>query len=243
MADLAAATDALPNVDLATDDWPYLYLSRPGIPQPYRTTVPLLVACSAGLILLLLRGAPRPLRQRPASMLYFAAMGAGFMLLETKCITELSLLFGSTWKVNAFVISAVLLTILAANLTAQRWQLSAARWPFPLLFALLVANWSMPPGFFLRLPPAAAGGAASLFFALPIFAAGVLFARRFRAEPDPDRALGCNLIGAMVGGFAEYLSMALGIRFLYLLALAAYAVAWGADRSARLTDPGQAARS
>lgn len=221
-----------PDIVLASDDWPYLYLSRPSMPEPYRSTVPLLVAFSTVLVLGLVLTARRVAPPRPARMTYFLALGAGFMLLETKCITELSLLFGSTWKVNAFVISAVLITILAANLVAARWPLEGARWPFPLLIALLLANRALPPGFFLSLPRATAGASASLFFALPIFAAGLLFARRFKVEPEPDRALGYNLIGAMVGGFCEYLSMVYGIRFLYLLAIAAYLGAWAADRLA-----------
>jgi hypothetical protein len=37
------------------------------------------------------------------------------MLLETKGVTELSLLFGSTWVVNAVVIAAFLFMGLLAN--------------------------------------------------------------------------------------------------------------------------------
>ena len=34
-------------------------------------------------------------------------MGAAFLLIETRSVTELSLLFGSTWLVNAAVFGAV----------------------------------------------------------------------------------------------------------------------------------------
>ncbi|MGZ5061610.1 MAG: hypothetical protein ACXWBL_02890 [Usitatibacter sp.] len=34
-------------------------------------------------------------------------LGAGFMLLETRAVTELSLLFGSTWVVNTSVFAGV----------------------------------------------------------------------------------------------------------------------------------------
>ena len=39
---------------------------------------------------------------------HFFFLGAAFFLLETKSITELALLFGSTWIVNAAVIAAIL---------------------------------------------------------------------------------------------------------------------------------------
>src|ERR1035441_660951 len=43
-------------------------------------------------------------------------LGAGFMLLETKAVVHMALIFGSTWIVNAVVFSAVLVMILLANL-------------------------------------------------------------------------------------------------------------------------------
>ena len=39
-------------------------------------------------------------------------MGTSFMLVETASIARLSLLFGSTWLVNAFVISTIMVMIL-----------------------------------------------------------------------------------------------------------------------------------
>jgi hypothetical protein len=38
--------------------------------------------------------------------------------------------------------------------------------------------------------------------------------------------MAANLLGAMAGGLLEYNSMYFGFRFLYLLAMALYAVAW-----------------
>ncbi len=40
-------------------------------------------------------------------------LGAGFMLLETKGVVHLALLFGSTWVVNSIVFFAILVVILA----------------------------------------------------------------------------------------------------------------------------------
>ncbi len=71
----------------------------------------LFLAFSLGL---LRRNVPMP-NLANAENLHLFLLGAGFMLLETKAITELSLLFGSTWIVNAVVITAFLVMGLLAN--------------------------------------------------------------------------------------------------------------------------------
>ena len=43
-------------------------------------------------------------------------LGAGFMLLETKGVVHMALLFGSTWIVNSIVFAAILLMALLGNL-------------------------------------------------------------------------------------------------------------------------------
>jgi hypothetical protein len=42
------------------------------------------------------------------------------MLLETKRVTHMALLFGSTWVVNSFVFFAILVMILLSNLFVLR---------------------------------------------------------------------------------------------------------------------------
>ena len=71
-------------------------------------------------------------RVRPNWHMFF--MGAGFMLLETKGVVHLALLFGSTWLVNSIVFFAILVMILCSNL----WVLAvrpARLWPYYLLLA------------------------------------------------------------------------------------------------------------
>jgi hypothetical protein len=50
---------------------------------------------------------------------HFFLLGAGFLLLETRAITQLSLLFGSTWVVSAVVIGAFLCMALLSNLLEE----------------------------------------------------------------------------------------------------------------------------
>jgi hypothetical protein len=57
---------------------------------------------------------------------------------------------------------------------------------------------------------------------LPILFAGIIFSTTFRDTPAPSAAFGANLIGAMVGGFCEYLVMAVGNHQLSMLVMVAY---------------------
>lgn len=96
---------------LATDEWPFLY--------PADRSIPGSILVVSALFLLSEWMALRKIglggwRTSP-SYLHFFFLGAGFLLLETKAITELSLLFGSTWIVNSVVIGAFLLMALLSN--------------------------------------------------------------------------------------------------------------------------------
>ena len=57
---------------------------------------------------------------------------------------------------------------------------------------------------------------------LPIFFAGLIFSSTFRESQDPSFSFGSNLLGAMVGGFVEYLGMITGTKALLLLVLLFY---------------------
>jgi SAM-dependent methyltransferase len=209
-----------PSVRVPTDDWPFLYL-RPG-------SFPYVYAIVLGAILLTSWLAIRKAYKfstpgGPVRIdLVFFLMGMAFLLLETRMVTALSLLFGSTWIVNASVFSGILLTAFLANLLVARW--SPARitlWYLPLALSL-IAIWSVAPGRLNRLPLLERGIAAGVLYALPVAFAGVVFSSLLRVSRDPTRALGSNLLGAVLGGVLEYSSMLLGLRSLVLLALGLY---------------------
>ena len=59
----------------------------------------------------------------------------------------------------------------------------------------------------------------------PILCAGLLFGSAIKHSTSLARDYGTNLLGAMVGGVAEYLSLATGFRFLLLIVAAFYIAA------------------
>jgi hypothetical protein len=143
-------------------------------------------------------------------------------LLETKSITEIALILGSTWIVNAVVIAAILTMIVAANMLVERFALSDSRPYYALLVAALALNFFVPVGSVLGLPLVWRIISASGAQAIPLFFAGLIFAITFRRTEAPAIALGSNLLGAVFGGILEYTSLVLGVRSLYILAMALY---------------------
>jgi len=62
-------------------------------------------------------------------------------------------------------------------------------------------------------------------FSIPVFFAGLLFASEFRDAASPSAALGANILGAVVGGLLENVSLLVGMRALLLVALGLYCLA------------------
>jgi hypothetical protein len=206
-------------IALPSDDWPYLYMPQPGLPRHYLAFMAM-VALSGGLSLLLLPRGSRTIR------LPYFFLGAAFFLLETGNVVALSLLYGSTWVVNVTVFSTILLLVLLGTL-ARAWL---PRLPLPPVFALLFAGllvgWLTPPAALFAIEaPLLRGVLAGLVFLSPVFFASLIFAHLIKDERDLPRAYGSNLLGAVVGGGLEYVSLAVGIKVLFLIAAAFYVLA------------------
>ena len=215
----------------ARDDYPFLYLRTRGIPSLYLTTLALILA--AALIGVRVFGGPF---RRMAGFADLFFMGAAFLLLETKNVVQFALLFGTTWFVNALVFGGILVAVLAAIEVARRLPPIRPGVLYSVLFTTLAVAWAIPPDRLLslawevRLPAAIA-----LAFA-PVFCANVIFAARFRSVASSTVALGANLIGAMVGGVLEYVSLITGYRALLLVIAGLYACAFVADRRRRTSE-------
>jgi hypothetical protein len=145
----------------------------------------------------------------------------GFLLLETKSITDCTLYFGATWLVTVIVVTGVLLMVMAANLIAVRMKEFSLGMYAPLFIALALL-FLVPREQVLGIAFSGRLLWALLVVPLPVFFAGIIFSTTFRQAAVPSAAFGSNLIGAMVGGFCEYLAMAVGSLRLSALVAAAY---------------------
>jgi SAM-dependent methyltransferase len=216
LADVEArARDQVP-----TDDWPFLYLLNPTVPTLNLRGIAVMAVCSLGVLYWF---AP-PRRVRPNWRMFF--LGAGFMLLETKGVVHLALLFGSTWIVNSIVFFAILVMILLSNLYVLLVRPTSV-WPYYLLVAAsLITGSLIPIDAFLSLQGPARVLASCAIVFVPVFFAGIVFATTFRDSRQPDIDIGSNIAGAMAGGLSEPLSLMIGFGNLLLVALILYGCSW-----------------
>jgi len=224
-----------PNTLLATDHWPFLYLQSRTIPTAIWTVLALFLYSAFTVLERLV-----PFRQMAGRQgLHLFFLGAGFMLLETKGVTELSLLFGSTWIVNSVVVAAFLIMAIVANAFVMFRPFSRTV-AYCMLFAVLLISMVVPYSLFAALPATAKVIASATLAALPVLFSGLIFSRSFRDVANPSQALGINLLGAVVGGVLENLVMVGGTPLLGILALLLYGLSaaflFKSPGSATITD-------
>lgn len=200
-----------------TDDWPQLYLKEAKIsPEVWKS---MLIMGGLSLIILI-AFAPKGQGMMPNGRMFF--LGAGFMLLETKGVVHMSLLFGSTWITNSVVFFAILVMILLANLFVTLAKPNNLFVYYVLLFAALVVNALVPMSYFLTLPDVWKTVASCTVVFLPVFFAGVIFTTSFRDSVRPDVDFGWNVAGVILGALSENFSMMLGFNYMIFIAIGFY---------------------
>lgn len=144
------------------------------------------------------------------------------MLLEAQIVSKMALLFGTTWVVNAVVVSGLLCLIVGANLVygaLPRIPLSIA---YAGLFLSLALMYAVPlqklffESWMLR------GVVATLILCTPVFFAGIIFISSFARAGFRGSALGSNLFGSLIGGLLESSSLWFGLKSLTVIAALLY---------------------
>jgi spermidine synthase len=236
--------DQASSSQLTTDDWPFLYVKDRLIPDLTIRSMLMLGGLGIAMVLLFMpkaspkasaKGSPEGRGGLRINIRMFF-LGAGFMLLETKAVVQMALLFGSTWLVNSAVFFSALLLILCANLYVLKVPSVRLNLSYAALLASLAVSVLVPFDIFLS------GGIVwryvlpSLLALGPMLFAGIIFARSFRDEPHPEHAFGSNIAGSMIGGLAEQFSTLLGFQHLLVLALCFYLLStWTPTLRARLS--------
>jgi len=202
------------SIEPARDDWPFLYLRERSLPRHYGITLLLILFVSTVVVMATLKG------ESGRWSWQFFLLGAGFMLLESKSIIQFALLWGSTWVVASLAIASVLAMALVANYVVASTEIRRPWLVGLTLVGLLGLNFLIPIGSI----PFDSRIVESLFYAVlmfsPILCAGLLFGSAIKRSTSLARDYGTNLLGAMVGGVGEYLSLMTGFRvLLFLIAL------------------------
>ena len=252
-ASIAANLEPYPPADVKvvesaiTDDWPFLYLAVEPLGLLIYVLM-LLVSVVVPVLLLVLGKDDVKISKPDWGVMFF--LGLGFMLMETKSITQLSLLYGATWVVSSAVILFVLIFAFAANTLATAREFKSIGWVYSCLVVSLVV------GYFWQIP--AVGAEHPMFDAListaiaclPVFFGSFIFSVCFKRATNNVVYLSANLIGVAIGGLTENICMFTGIKALGLVAMIVYGAAYvcwriglrsaakdkGADATAKVSD-------
>jgi len=206
-------------VRVSTDDWPFLYLNPHVIPWPYILILTIIII---GTVIAVRWAYGSNLSGNEFNGAMFC-MGVAFLLLQTRGVTSMALLLGSTWVVNSAMFTGVLLMLWLATILVNKFKLERIGPWYVALFLSLVFLRFFDFSMLNNLPVIQRGLIGGLVNGLPIGIAGVIFPLVFRRCANASAALGSNLIGAVVGGCLEYFSMMLGLSNLVVLALVFYA--------------------
>jgi spermidine synthase len=204
--------------DVSTDDWPFFYMPKRIYPVSYLPMLGLVLAIPLLVTANFVAEKPR------FSQLSFFFLGVGFMLVETKGITEMGLTFGNTWQVIGIVIASILFMAFLANCVVQWLKMKNSLVPYILLLASLSIGWFVAKGGGLSSTPMGRV-ATAVVLTCPMFFSGIVFSTLLASEGEISSIMAINLLGAMCGGLLEYNSMYFGFQFLYLLAMACYFLA------------------
>ncbi|HLK64484.1 MAG TPA: hypothetical protein VKU19_13660 [Bryobacteraceae bacterium] len=208
---------------VSTDDWPFFYMPRRVYPMSYLVMIFQILVLSLVLGANFFGEAPR------FGHLSFFFLGAGFMLIETKGITEMGLTFGNTWQVIGIIIAGVLIMAFLGNCAVAWLNIKRPLFPYLFLFCALAIGWLA----------ARSGGFGStavgrletaIVLTCPLLFSGVVFSTLLSAKGNVSAIMAMNLLGAICGGLLEYNSMYFGFRWLYLAALVCYFLAFLSDQ-------------
>ena len=208
---------------LPTDNWPYLYYKDRHVSWEYLSTILILFSVSILILFPSLRTAGI---QWPEAVQFFL-LGAAFLLLEVRNITNLALVYGSTWLVTSVVICMVLLMILGANtLVARKLVPRNPRYMWAGLILSIVLSFSWECFGTLSGSHTLNAVLSTFVVSFTFFFAGIIFAYAFSRTGTPGVSLGFNILGSVFGGLLEYAGLLTGLDGLSWIALIIYLAAW-----------------
>src|SRR5215471_3809969 len=214
-----------PEESIPTDDWPFFYMMERTYPTSYMFALGMVLLLSYMFVRKTI-GWNEPIER---GYVPFFFLGSGFMLVETKAITELGLHLGGTWFVIATTILMVLWMAFLANLMVQRKLVPRTGVAYAGLLASLVVGYLSARNHELIsfASPMLTLAVACVLLTIPLFFSGMVFSTLIgKPSINISTALAYNLMGALFGGLMEYNSMYFGFAFLYLLAIGFYGLAW-----------------
>ena len=215
----AKYANSLVPASVSTDDWPFFCMPQRIYPISYVIMIALILVLSLLLVGNFVAETPR------LGHLSFFFLGVGFMLVETKGITEMGLTFGNTWQVVGIVFVGILTMAFLGNYLVQCLNIKRSAIAYLFLFAALAAGWLSARSGGLASTPIGRLETVALL-SLPLLFSGIVFSTLLSARAYVSGIMAINLLGAIAGGLLEYNSMYFGFQALYLMALVCYILAF-----------------
>ena len=161
----------------STDGWPFFYMPIKKYPLSYLFMILILLTVSIIYIRKFISGA-----NGGFSITCFF-LGAGFMLVEPKWITELALVYGSTWIVISIVVASILIMAFFANVLVIRTGTSSPPITYSLIFVSLIVGLGSTFADFSSFVPWANRMIMSVILTLPLFFQDLPFLRNLKSLP------------------------------------------------------------
>ncbi len=215
-----------PESAVPTDDWPFFYMVERSFPVTYMIALGMVLLLSYFFVRKTI-GFTDPIDR---SYLPFFFLGSGFMLVETKAITELGPasrrdLVRHRGRHHAGAGDGVPGQPDRDADGTEAGGAGLSRIVRQPLVGYGACDQPRPVG--VRIAPLVQLALSCLVLTIPLFFAGIIFSSLIgEARINISTAFAYNLMGALFGGVMEYNSMYFGFAFLYLLALGFYSLAW-----------------
>jgi SAM-dependent methyltransferase len=120
--DVTEAYHKAPEINIATDDWPFLYSKTKKIPiEHYRLLIASLCLLIGGMGWFGLLKADENARPSIGLIIYAFLSGAAFFFLEIRAISLMTPIWGTTFLAQSTVIASILLLSLGGAFASQIW--------------------------------------------------------------------------------------------------------------------------
>jgi hypothetical protein len=137
-------------------------------------------------------------------------------------ISKAAVVLGSTWEVNAVIVSGVLVMILLANLLTLKFPNVPLMPVYIILCIICLSLYYIDLASFAFLPYFPKAVLIGSLTTLPMLFSGIIFIRSFARMERKNQALGANLFGALIGGLLQSVTFIIGIKALLLIVVGLY---------------------
>ena len=86
-----------------------------------------------------------------------------------------------------------------------------------MILAICGGLYFVDMSWFLSFGPILRSVLATAMLTLPVFFSGIIFVRTLNASPNPDQALGANMLGSLAGGILQSMTLITGLKVMFLV--------------------------